>query len=287
MRTPDFIVAGTQKAATTWLHECLHEHPEVFVPKVKEIHFFCRPPCRHSKVHLGIDWYKSQFPDNKQYKAVGEISIDYMYYDYVAKEIYELSPDMKIIFILRNPIERAYSAYWMNKRHKADFPEFKEFIRSDHHFIARGLYFRQIDNFLKYFKQSNLKILIYEDLLKNPADFIRNVYKFIGVEKNFIPPSLNSKIGSTYLMHPIISRIVYKQISYLLNLPPVLFLWRRLKKYTSMKGFYSTKQREKKTYPSMDKQDKECLAEIYREENEKLFKLINRNVSEWDINTTD
>ena len=283
MKVPNFIVAGTQKAATTWLHECLNEHPEVFVPKVKEIHFFCKEPCRKSTNNLGTDWYISQFPDNKSFKAIGEITVDYMYYEHIAKEIYNFNPNMKILFILRNPVDRAYSAYWMNKRQKSNMPEFQEFIRVNHEFIDRGFYYNQIERYFEFFKE-NIKIFIYEDLLRNPEAFIKEVYSFLNVDDDFIPQSLYYKVASTRKkLGPVFGKVLYRYLAPILKRSSLLtYLWRAVKYNTPVKRLFFFNKENASKYNTFNTNDRECLLEIYKKENKKLFDLIGRNIDEWD-----
>jgi len=282
MGVPNFIVAGTQKAATTWLHECLNEHPEVFVPKVKEVHFFCKEHCGKSRNNLGTDWYISQFPDNKSFKAIGEISVDYMYYEHIAEDIFNFNPNMKILFILRNPVDRAYSAYWMNKRHKSNMPEFQEFIRVDHEFIDRGFYYNQIERYFEFFNK-NIKIFIYEDLLKNPEAFIKEVYSFLNVDDGFIPQTLYYKVASTRELGSLIGKVLYKYVAPILKKSALLSsLWRAVKFNTPAKRLFSVTKENTSKYKTINTNDRECLIEIYKKENKKLFDLIGRNIDEWD-----
>lgn len=279
MGIPNFIVAGTQKAATTWLYECLREHPDIFVPNVKEIHFFCRPPCRSSKFHLGFDWYKSQFPKSGRYKAVGEISIDYMYYEYVAREIYSFNSNLKILFILRNPVDRAYSAYWMNRRHKPEMPPFADFIKADNHFINRGFYYRQLMKYYECFDKRNLFILIYDDLLMKPDVFVKNVYSFIEVDSDFTPDTLNQKVAATRNITPLAGFFLYKHFAPILKKSPLFSsLWRFIKHKTPLSKYYKDKQ---SSYPPLSDEDRHRLKELYREENKKLFELIGREIPQW------
>jgi len=283
MGMPNFIVAGTQKAATTWLHECLNEHPEVFVPKVKEIHYFCKEPCKKSKNKFENDWYISQFPDNKSFKAIGEISVDYMYYDYIAEEIFNFNPNMKILFILRNPVDRAYSAFWMNRRYKSNMPEFCEFIGVDHEFIDRGFYYNQIVRYFVFFNKKNIKIMIYEDLLKNPEAFIKEVYRYLNVNDDFVPQALHYKVASTREVGPICGKVLYKYFSPVLKKSSMLtFLWRAVKYNTPAKRIYSTGKINNSKYSVINTNDRGRLIEIYKKENKKLFDLIGRNIDEWD-----
>ena len=101
----NFIGVGAQKSGTSWIYACLYEHPEICAP-IKEIHFFSRP--RYEK---GIAWYEKQFDRCAVEKLRGEFSTSYLYTPEAAARIHAAYPDAKIIAVLRNPIDRAYSQY--------------------------------------------------------------------------------------------------------------------------------------------------------------------------------
>ena len=283
MPPPSFVVAGTQKAATTWLYECLHEHPQIFVPETKELHFFCdKADCPKSRHAHGIEWYTSLFPDDARYSASGELSIDYMCYDYVAGRLYALNPRLKVIFILRNPVDRAYSAYWMNRRYKPDLAAFGDFIQPEHDFVARGFYCRQIERYLEVFPRAQIKIMIYEDLVRDPKGCLVEIFRFLDADPDFEPASMRQIIAETKVMSPNLGRTFYTRLSPLLKLRPLLATWRFFKRHTGLKhapgnggGAHQPK------YPPMDPAVRARLQDIYREENQRLFRLIDRDIVEW------
>ena len=103
---PNFLVIGSARCGTSWLDENLRQHPEVYLPRDdKEVHFF------DNKYHMGIEWYE-RFFEGSEAQAIGEVTPSYLYYGHVAGRIKEHVPDVKMIALLRNPAERAYSHYW-------------------------------------------------------------------------------------------------------------------------------------------------------------------------------
>jgi hypothetical protein len=282
MGRPTFVVAGAQKAATTWLYECFVEHPEVFVPEIKELHFFCDPgDCRKSRYGQGLDWYRSLFPDDATIRAAGELSIDYMFYPYVPKRLHALDPQLKIIFALRDPVERAYSAYWMGRRHNPSMPEFSTFLSTDSDYVARGFYFQQIQRYLELFPAENIKIMIYEDLLDDPVGYLVEICNFLGIDDRIRPHSLHQRIAETKAMHPALGRIFYKRLSPLLRRPLILRAWRMTKNLTGLKRRKPVEIKAPKKYPEMTDQDRLWLQNVYRDENARLFELLGRQVVEW------
>jgi len=281
MPLPTFVVAGAQKSATTWLYECMNEHPQVAVPTIKELHFFCDPAdCGKSRKDLGMDWYLSQFSDTSPYRASGEFSIDYMYYPQVAGELHAFNPDMKVLFLLRDPVERAYSAYWMRRRNHPEFPPFTEFIRPDSEIVVRGYYHRQIQRFREVFPDEQLLTLIYEDLAKDPFAFAAQAFAFIGVDAQFRPPSATQLTGETKQLNPVLSALLYRHAAKLLKFPPALWGWRNFKRVSGIKGRQAGSVAGPK-YATMCDDDRIRLHALYREENQRLFDLLGRRIADW------
>ena len=147
---PDFLGIGAQKAGTTWLYENLRKHPELFLPEKKELHFFDR------HFYKSINWYYKHFLDADTLKTKGEITPSYsILSEEKIKFIYKMNPKLRIILLLRNPAERAWSHAVMNlvKRTKRNISLIKneEFIAHFKHSrsIERGDYLRIIRNWEK------------------------------------------------------------------------------------------------------------------------------------------
>ena len=105
---PNFLVIGAQRAGTTWLYECLREHPEIFLPETKELHYF---DLNHEK---GDEWYFRHFEGASE-KAIGEITPNYYQYPGAIEKAHVLLPEAKFIFILREPKARAISQFALFK----------------------------------------------------------------------------------------------------------------------------------------------------------------------------
>ncbi|MEW5726709.1 MAG: sulfotransferase [Pseudomonadota bacterium] len=284
--TPSFMLVGAQKAGTTWLFECLNEHPEVFVPELKEVHFFCPPDrCRHSRQANGMEWYLGLFPDDARYKAVGEMTTDYMYYG-GADDIHRLNPDMKIVFMLRHPVDRAYSAYWMKRRHSLEVDSFESSLDENAQLFERGCYHRQIMPFVEKFGAANVRVYIYEELTENPAAFFADLCGFLGVNPAFRPKSLDQRVGETKPLPPLLGFLYYKVASRIINLPPVLPLWRFLRRNTRIKEvLLGTKPAGAKgsSYQPMPPDIRRRLLERYRPENDALFAFLGRDIPSWSL----
>jgi len=289
---PTFFVIGAQKSATTWLYGCLDEHPEVAVPVQKEVHYYCdEHACRFSTKARGMDWYRTQFPVTEQTVAFGELTTDYMFYPTIVSDLYQLNSQAKIIALLRNPIDRAYSAYWMWRRHKNDLPEFSAMIRSpkqtglQNNFIERGLYFKQLVPYVNQFGRENVKVYILEEVQASPEKFISELYEFLGVDTSFKPKDLHRKISATKVLPGVFGRFVYKIVSPLLNAPGIRTVWRYLRRNTSLKEALDKllRSKVKVEYREMSEEDRNYLRERFAEDYAALANLLGRKITTWDF----
>lgn len=192
----DFLIAGTQKGGTTALATFLSEHPKICVAKKKEIHFFDRDEFFNDSLP-NYDEYHRHFPDVGNRKRIGEATPIYMYWKPAPKRIKEYNPNIKLILILRNPIERAYSHYIMEKRRKAEKFPFSMAIRLEklrcasafpkqhrvYSYIDRGFYSKQIKNMLKYFSSEQILFLRTEDLRQKHDITINRICDFLCIER--------------------------------------------------------------------------------------------------------
>lgn len=189
---PNFICPGAQKSATTTLYALLKKHPDIYIPDCKETHYF------DLKFMKGLDFYEKKFFGNvKKEKIIGEITPSYMYLNYVPKRICNsLGKDIKFIFMLRNPIDRAYSQYWMNYRKGFEKKSFEEAIelekirkeknllnRIRYSYVDRGFYAKQIKRYLRFFNKENMHFILFEKFISNLSDTTNEIFNFLGIKK--------------------------------------------------------------------------------------------------------
>ena len=197
---PVFLVVGAQKAGTSTLDRWLRDYPEVALPRGKETHFFSD----QEKFSRGMTWYLKQFPQCRKGQLRGEVAPQYMYSNAAAERIAHLLPDSKFIFLLRHPIDRAYSNYLMSVRQGAESLKFDDALRQEHqrlaqgdeyernHFgyMARSGYAEQIKCYQQYFPTSPMYFALFEDLMDSSGTgdkVYAEVVSFIGLDY-FLPP---------------------------------------------------------------------------------------------------
>jgi sulfotransferase family protein len=194
MRIVDFVICGTQKGGTTALDAYLREHPEICMANQKEVHYFDNE--KHFVNGVPDDSkYHAFFSPNKAHKVLGETTPIYMYWNESPKRIFEYNPEMKIILILRNPIDRAYSHWNMERSRKPDYLSFRDAIDTEREryrealpyqhrefsFIDRGHYLDQLRRIWAYFPKERVLILKNDELKQNPNITLNKLADFLGV----------------------------------------------------------------------------------------------------------
>ena len=187
----DFIGVGAQKAGTSWVYACLYEHPEIHAP-IKELHFFSR-----ERFEKGKKWYESHFSHAKEGQKVGEFSTSYLYSPETPARIAEMYPAAKLVAVLRNPAKRAYSQYRnaIKAGEISDEMSYEVYAAEESSVVGQGMYAAQLQQYYEHFPKDQLLVLIYEDIEKDPAAFIRRIYEFLEVDPTFTPSMLNRQIN--------------------------------------------------------------------------------------------
>jgi hypothetical protein len=180
---PNLIIIGANKCGTTSLHYYLSLHPQIVMSKEKELEFFVE----EGNWAKGVDWYASHF--KKTAKIRGESSPRYTNYPYfagVATRMHEVLPHAKLIYMVRDPIERMISQYihWYASGIENRTIE-EAFDSRDNPYLPRSLYFTQLEQYLPYYPTSRILVLAAEELLKQRRSTLGKVFDFLDVESNF------------------------------------------------------------------------------------------------------
>jgi hypothetical protein len=195
---PTFFVVGAAKSGTTSLYHYLDQHPDVYMPRNKEPHYFSRVPPfpgRGSHPVTSEEEYLDLFKVWNKESVSGEASPSYLWDEKAPYRIKETVPQAKIIAILRHPVERAYSHYLMDARLGKQDLSFREALERDYsaenkgwgvsdQYIDLGLYAQQVQRYLEVFDRAQVKIFLYEDLRGNPGALLHSAFEFLGVDPN-------------------------------------------------------------------------------------------------------
>ncbi|MGB3789461.1 MAG: sulfotransferase [Phormidesmis sp.] len=181
---PNLIIIGAMKAGTTSLHHYLNTHPEIYMSRQKELMFFLE----HENWHRGMAWYQSQF--SPSVSVNGESSPNYTNYPRwlgVPQRMHSVVPEAKLIYMLRDPIERIISQY-VHKlscglEHRTLEAALADF--EDNYYIARSQYFLQLQQYLEFFPRESILLLTAEKLQDSPVETMRRVFEFLEVDADF------------------------------------------------------------------------------------------------------
>jgi Sulfotransferase domain len=203
MTDPNFLIIGDLKAGSTSLFSYVSQHPEAFMPAMKELRYFSydetNPYHRESKAYRvkTIDEYMSFFLDTGNAKAIGEASPNYLRSPCAAQKIHSRLPGTKLILSLRNPADRLFSVFQMRFRGSGGkVPRFEELLFSeDAAWIKGNFYSTEIERFLSLFPREQLCIILFDDLSRRPAEVARTVYRFLGLDTSFVPVLEAQNVG--------------------------------------------------------------------------------------------
>jgi len=195
-RGVDFIICGAQKGGTTALDQYLREHPSICMAEKKEVHFFDNEDnFIDGKGHYPK--YHSHFSPSRKHKLIGEASPIYMYWEKVPERIFKYNPNMKLIVLLRNPIERAYSQWNMMRLNGDEDLSFLDALKQEkdrcqqtgslqhrlYSYTDRGFYLNQLKRLWEHFPKENILIIKSEELKEKPGSVLNDVTNFLKVEK--------------------------------------------------------------------------------------------------------
>lgn len=190
---PSVIIIGAAKTGTTSLHHYLGQHPEIAMSEKKELRFFS-----HEHVwSRGVPWYESQFAGVA--KVHGETSPAYSQYPRfpdVPRRIHDLVPDVKLIYLVRDPIERLVSHYTFSVAKGRERGTLDDAVRSpSSRYVDISRYYTQVSRYLPYFDRSRILIVSSEDLETRRVDTLREVFRFLGVDDTFSSPSFSDRLN--------------------------------------------------------------------------------------------
>ena len=212
---PSFIIIGAQKAGTSSLFNYLGQHPDITLPSKKELHFF---DVQYDK---GIEWYESLFPEGINYEnqITGEASPYYLFHPLVPEYVRYHYPGIKLIILLRDPVDRAYSHFQMERKRGTEplasfvhaveleveriYEEEQKILRGEIQsrtrfqnwsYMKRGLYGQQLQRWLGFFPREQFLIIRSEDFFSSTLLWMQQIHTFLGIRD--IPPANLSPVNS-------------------------------------------------------------------------------------------
>ncbi len=289
----DFLVIGAGKAGTTSLFYYLKSHPKIHMPFNKEAPFFNKDEL----FELGWEKFAARHFSHASIdgKLWGKITPQYMRDPRVPERVFKQMPEVKLIVLLRNPVDRAFSHYRMHSRSASKpLPPFKDVVISQmreemlaesrarrakgsfNSILAQGEYGRILNDFLRYFSREQLLIIFSDDLKRDPQFVLDQVLVYLGLEPGFSPPNIGKRyhVGGTESRFRRIKTAARK-------LYPVKMVWNMLPedKRGAIKLWFNTQVKTVQEAPQELPQElRTLLADFYRDDILELEKLIDTKV---------
>jgi hypothetical protein len=292
MKLPTFIVIGAPKSGTTSLFYYLKQHPDVFLPERKELHFFSYEYLKeHAKGpgDAGIlaalcsdrETYESYYRSADASAAVGEFSPSYLFFSDTAEKIFDALGKVRIIAILRNPVEKAYSQYMHLVRDNLENLSFLEALHAEEErkkngwsdiwwYAKSSRYSDKIKKFFNVFGKDSAKVILFEEFTNDPSKILRDICDFIGVNGDFPFDTSKvynktgqprSKLIANFFSRPNLVKAVAKKI-----IPERIRFPLRIALHALNTG----------DKDPIDPSSKKYLKDLFRNDSLKLEKLIGR-----------
>lgn len=267
-KLPSFLVIGAVKAATTWLTVQLQENPGIFMPN-PEPHFFS------NEYHRGLDHYRHLFSAAAPGQLIGEKSADYLAHPEAPHRAAELLPKARLVVLLRDPVERAYSDYKMLYRRGTIRGLPDEWLRpgsSQTRFLEGGRYAHHLRRWLDHFDHSQLCALLYDDARTSPRETLATVCSHIGIASNY-----SERIGSKAVNNGSARLLPLGVRKWLAPLKPFAQPLRGTAGFEKVRGLLAREVR----YPPLLPETRARLREFYARDVEQLTEMIGRDLGHW------
>jgi len=270
-RLPTFLIVGAMRSGTTSLARYLGAHPDVWMAPEKEVHFFDR------NFDLGLDWYSRRLGGPASASCIGEATQSYMYDANSVLRIRKTLPRVKLIAILRDPIDRAYSHFQLNKALGIEPLLFQEALQAEaerlsspdrnqrfaYSYVDRGLYHAQVLRLSSSFPRESIHVALFEEMRADPGSVVEAACRFLGVDPSLEMPGLGRVINSHVEFRSLRVRRLGKR------LPQPL---------SSVAGRLNVRRR---AYEPLDNMTRFALREVFRADVESLSQYLGRELPSW------
>jgi hypothetical protein len=281
-RLPDFIIVGAGKSGTSSLQGYLQQHPQIYLCPKKETFYFLNERVRANSAKWGavqtLEEYRELFAAAQSDQVVGEISTTYYADPKSARLIHGLLPDVKILAILRNPIDRAFSDYQMHVNNGSEKRTFAEVVGLDIKYINCGFYHQQLQHYYEVFPPEQIKVLLYDDYCQDAQAFLQSIFDFIGVDSQFVADtSTRARVGGVPKRQWVRQLLAEKNplrtlAASLLKLFMPLEARQKIRSQLLKKNTVRTQ---------LDEVSFQRLATLYQDDVNQLQTLLDRNLSHW------
>lgn len=299
MPIPNFLIIGTAKAGTSSLYHYLNQHPQIYMSPVKEPRFFApelytehrKDPYRsgakeHRDAPMSFEEYCQLFEGAVDEVALGEATTEYLYMPKAPERIQRHIPEAKLIAILRDPAERAFSAFCYQWRDGCEKLTFEQALAAEPqriaehkwwpgwHYKQSGFYYQQLTRYFQVFDPGQIKVYLHDELSADPTTVVKDIFRFIGVEDDFTPTFTRknvSGIPQNRFLHSLMTR------DNPLKAAVKPFLPDGLRQRVSQ----NIHQKNMQAKPTLSPEIRHALVEDYRPDILNLQALLQRDLSKW------
>jgi len=305
---PDFLVIGAGKSGTTSIDKYLNQHPQIFVPKLKEPNFFGYEHTKLEDLHgneddikhfqrsvTTLEAYQNLFAEAKPGQILGETSNTYLYHKEAPERIKHYNPNMKLIAILRQPANRLYSRFLhLARENRLPSEDFSDCLNKNsiwwqrNDLIKEGFYYKNLSRYFELFPKENIRIYLYDEFQEKSGEIMKEIYEFLGVDKNFVPDQTIRYNQSGFVKNKFFNKII-GQGGILSKYAKALLpqgTMTKLKGNILLKRKINNMRGKNLVRPKMDPEIKKFLTlDVYHEDIINLQRLLNKDLSHW-LNVT-
>lgn len=304
MNVPDFIIIGAPKGGTTSLYHYLRQHPQIYMSVLKDSHFFLHDgatPCmggpsdkdRNREMIKTWSAYQKQFQAAGPDQVCGEIGVRYLDSPAACQAIRRRLPEVKLIVILRQPVERAYSHYRMYRRNGSELCEtFEQALADEPRRLQEG-WFRALHQHLGYYHQhlkpyfenfsrEQIRVFLFDELKADPAGLMRDLFVFLGVDPEFRPDMMTRFNRAGEIANPMLRWAWSASRGLRSRATPMVPVQMRGR----LVSWMASRPVKPHAAPPLAEQTQRALLEAYREDIQRLSELLGRDLSHW-LNPVD
>jgi hypothetical protein len=285
----DFIGIGAQRCGTTSLAKAMGQHPQICMSQPKEVRYFnlktsySSNATENKNYYKDLNWYEKHFLHCGADCLKGEFSALYLLDKSAPKRIYDLFPNAKLIVSFRNPVDRAYSQYRLLKYYgNEETRDFDAVVREEAEYIERGLYYKQLKRYLRYFDMKQIFVVFFEEFIANPNRVMQRLFSFLNVDETFLPEELIKKSNQARKTRSIhFMRFSEFMTQFLVEMRMSSFI-----DFLKTIGVNKLVQKINSTdvsYSAMKNNTREFLQAQFINDIKSLEKLLKRDLSCWKI----
>jgi hypothetical protein len=260
------------------LFQYLDAHPQIALSPVKELNFFSRPAYERK----GVDWYRNRFPKRDSRFAIGEASTSYTTYPYspdVAARIAAYNPEMRLVYVVRNPIERYVSHFLQRTKAGHETRQFDETFQDleKETFAWQGRYYYQLSQYLRVFPKEQLMVISFDQIKSDANQVVQELYRFLGVpefSREEVTGKTHNAAGMVYRKNAFGLKVLRFYHAYIeqKNLP---FRFKKL--FTTVANWGATPVQK----PVLKPEQRQQLIDFYREDSRRLSDTFSIPTEHW------